>query len=190
MPIVLVSGLPRSGTSLMMQLLTAGGLPPLSDQIRTADEDNPRGYFELESVKAGLDWLDRASGHVVKLISALLIELPEDRGPYRVVFMRRRLDEVLASQKKMLARRGESLGSEDDDEAMKSRFAGHVEEVEAWMRGRADVETLFVSYNRLVAEPAAQIARVNDFVGGNLDLEAAQRAVDPSLYRNRGESGR
>lgn len=181
-PFVLVSGLPRSGTSLMMQMLDAGGLTPLTDQIRTADEDNPRGYYELETVKSGdTGWLAGARGKVTKLISQLLLGLPEG-GPYKIVFMRRPLPEVLASQKKMLARRGEALGA--GDEQMTSTFAVHLEEVEAFLRRREDIDTLFVSYNRLVADPQPQIERLVSFLP-ELDAAAMAPVIDPTLYRNR-----
>ena len=185
-PIILVSGLPRSGTSLMMQLLTAGGLSPITDSIRAADEDNPRGYFELEEVKSSQQWIENAGGKVVKLISQLLLELPPG-GPYKVLFMRRKLEEVLASQKKMLARRGEPVGSTDEE--MSDMFAAHVEEVESFIRSRDDIDALFVSYARLVIEPVAQVQRIRRFLEGStevaLDTEKMAAAVDPNLYRNR-----
>lgn len=166
----------------MMQMLEAGGLPPLTDSVRAADEDNPRGYLELETVKSGdTTWLADAEGRAVKLISQLLLGLPEG-GPYKVVFMRRRLEEVLASQKKMLARRGEPAGASDDE--MTSTFATHVEEVESFLRGRDDIETLFVSYSRLVTAPEGQIARLAAFLP-EIDAAAMATAIDPSLYRNR-----
>jgi hypothetical protein len=189
--VYIVSGLPRSGTSMMMQMLHRGGLPVLTDQVRTADEDNPRGYFELERVKQTRDdpsWVQEARGKVVKLISWLLLELPD--GPpqgvrYKVVFMRRDLDEVLRSQRKMLERRGED-GSGRDDE-MKELFVSHLAEVEEWLRSREDVDVLFVSYKRMVDAPHTGAARINEFLGGALDIEAMLASVDPALYRNRKE---
>lgn len=171
----------------MMQMITRGGIEPLTDEIRQADEDNPRGYYELEAVKDTSDfsWLERARGRVVKVISQLLLEVPVS-VPLKVVFMRRRLDEILASQRKMLERRNEPLPAEGDDEQMKEIFAAHVEEVEAFLRGRDDIEVLFVSYNRLVADPERQAKRVAEFLG--LDIGDMIRAVDPDLYRNRSES--
>lgn len=181
-PFILVSGLPRSGTSLMMQMLDAGGLTPLTDSIRTPDEDNPRGYYELETVKSGdTGWLADARGKVTKVISQLLLGLPEG-GPYKVIFMRRPLAEVLASQKKMLERRGEEPGA--GDEQMMSTFAAHLEEVEGFLRGRDDIDTLFVSYTRLVTDPASQLERLTRFLP-ELDAAAMGAAIDPDLYRNR-----
>lgn len=188
---VLVSGLPRSGTSLMMQMLQRAGIAPVTDGERVADEDNPRGYYELERVKqiaTDRGWLAGARGRVVKLISQLLMELPPG-GPYRVIFMRRRLDEVLASQRRMLTRRREHTELHRADFTMKETFAGHLEDVENWLRSRADIATLYVNYNRLIADPARQIARILPFLeaGGfsGLDGAAMGEAIDPALYRNR-----
>ena len=182
---VIVSGLPRSGTSLMMQMLVAGGLDALADGLREADDDNPRGYLELEEVKgtaSDAGWVDRARGKVVKVISQLLPSLPADRE-YRVIFMRRNLDEILASQKRMLERRGEPW--QDDDESMKSVLAAHVEESETWLRTAEHAQVLFVSYNRLVGDPGPQIERVRNFVHDGLDAGAMATKLDPELYRNR-----
>ncbi len=200
--IVLVSGLPRSGTSMMMQMLAAGGLEIVSDEERTADVDNPRGYYELESVKrtkADPSWLDRAEGKVIKLIASLLMDLPEagdtgspdnvlvdagsGRRRYKVVFMRRHLDEVLRSQRKMLRHRGED--SDMDDAEMKELFVSHLEQVEAWLRTRDDIDALFVSYNRLIENPRRAAERVTGFLAVDMDVDAMLAAVDPSLYRNR-----
>jgi len=183
--IYLVSGLPRSGTSLMMQMLHSGGLPAVTDRIRTADDDNPRGYYELEDVKRTTDWIGDAGGKVVKLISQLLMELPETGHQYKVIFMRRRLDEVLASQRKMLVRRGEESPQEQLDSDMKELFIAHLEEVEMWLRSRSDVSSLFINYNRLVTDPRPIAERINLFLGGTLNEDAMVAAVDPDLYRNR-----
>lgn len=183
--IVVVSGLPRSGTSMMMRMLEAGGLEPLTDEIRSADDDNPRGYYELEAVKrtdADPTWLDNAAGKVVKVISALLADLPTGQR-YKVIFMRRDLEEVLASQLKMLDHRGEDRG--DSDQAMKERFVAHLEEVETLLRSRDDMDTLFVNYRRTVEQPQKTITRVADFLDMDLDRERMHEVVEPELYRNR-----
>ena len=188
-PIYVVSGLPRSGTSMMMKMLEAGGLEPVTDGIRSADNDNPKGYYELEAVKRTKQdpsWVVPARGKVVKVISQLLQDLPATES-YKIVFMRRNLDEVLASQQKMLVNRDEIDGAVDD--AMKSNFAGHVEEVEGWMRASEHVEVLFVSYNRMQAESASQIERVAKFMDAKLDKDQMATVVDPSLYRQRKGSG-
>lgn len=189
-PICVVSGLPRSGTSMMMRMLTAGGLPALKDDIRKADEDNPRGYFELERVKDLHDeqdksWLRGARGKVVKIISQLLESLPAENN-YQVIFMERNLDEVLASQAKMLDRRGEEAG-EAGDEAMKEMFLEHLSKVRFILRRRPQFETLYCSYAEVVAHPRREAERVNEFLGGTLDPEAMVEVVEPKLYRNRVE---
>jgi len=185
--IFVVSGLPRSGTSMLMRMLEAGGLPSVTDGERSADEDNPRGYYELEAVKRtdkNDGWLDGAGGRAVKVISQLLANLPDSRS-YKVVFIRRNLDEILASQKKMLARRGESNDSTDDE--MKEMFVKHVDEVEAWLQNAAHMDVLYVSYNRIMADPAPQAARINRFFGGFLDEDSMRAVVEPDLYRNRAQ---
>ncbi len=184
-PIYVVSGLPRSGTSMMMKMLEAGGLEPVTDGIRSADDDNPKGYYELEAVKRTKQdpsWVEPARGKVVKVISQLLQDLPATEK-YKIVFMRRNLDEVLASQQKMLVNRDEQDAASDDD--MKSSFAGHVEEVEAWLRTSEHVEVLFVSYNRMQAESEGQIARVATFMDADLDSDKMATVIDPALYRQR-----
>lgn len=183
--ITVVSGLPRSGTSMMMSMLVAGGMQPLADGLRTADEDNPRGYFELEAVKRTRQdpgWLKEAGGKVVKIIAQLLFDLPEDHR-YRVIFMRRDLDEVLRSQKKMLERRGEPHGG--DDAEMKRTFIHHLEEVEEHLRKRPQCEVLFVNYRRAVEDPAPEVERIVRFLGADLDRAAMVAATDQSLYRQR-----
>lgn len=184
-PTCIVSGLPRSGTSMMMKMLDAGGLPPLTDELRTADEDNPKGYYELERVKqtaADPSWLAEADGRAVKVISRLLTDLPVDR-PYKVIFMRRQLDEVLASQRTMLERRGEEDATEAG--AMKETYVAHLQEIEDWLRRTPGMQVLFVSYNRLLAEPEAQAERVRAFLDRDLDLEKMVSVVDPALHRQR-----
>ena len=184
-PIYVVSGLPRSGTSMMMKMLDAGGLVPVTDNIRTADDDNPKGYYELEAVKrtkSDDSWVTDARGKVVKVIAKLLEDLPTTEK-YRVIFMRRNLDEVLKSQQKMLERRNELDGVADS--TMKESLAAHVEQVESWMRLAEHVQVLFVSYNRIQQESAKQIARVAEFCDCGLDQEAMTRVVDPQLYRQR-----
>jgi len=185
--IVVVSGLPRSGTSLMMKMLEAGGIPPLTDNVRAADEDNPKGYYEFERVKAlrqgDVAWIPLAEGKAVKVIAALLPYLP-DTHRYHVVFMRRAMPEVLASQRQMLIRRGEDPDKISDEE-MARLFQRHLQKVQTWMAQQPHLEYLEVSYNQLLASPDAVVGRVNRFLGGNLDVEAMKGVVDPSLYRQR-----
>lgn len=184
--IVLVSGLPRSGTSMMMTMLEAGGLTPLVDHIRTADEDNPKGYYEFERVKqieTDQAWLEEAKGKVVKMIAALLKHLP-DRYQYKVIFIRRNMDEILASQKQMLIRRGEPTDT-ISDEKMAALFERHVEQVTAWLAEQPNFETLYVHYTDVVQNPIQNARQINAFLGGALDEQAMTAAVDPNLYRQK-----
>ena len=186
-PVVVVSGLPRSGTSMAMKMLEAGGLEIVVDNIRTADEDNPKGYYEDERVKdlaemEDKQWLRQARGKVIKVVSSLLNYLPAS-NTYKVVFMRRNVHEVLASQTKMLARRNEESHTQDED--LLAMYDSHLEKVEFQLRFRSNFETLYLSYSDVIAEPAREAQRITDFVGGGLDAERMAGAVDGSLYRNR-----
>lgn len=187
-PIIVVSGLPRSGTSMMMKMLESGGLPIVTDEIRTADEDNPKGYFELEQVK-NLDkngdktWLRAHRGKVIKIISALLKDLPADNW-YKIVFMRRNLEEVIASQNKMLVRRGEPTDPEGDAKMLEN-YRSHLRKVEVMVKEQPNVRWLDVSYNDVVNDPRAPAETVARFLGGGLRTERLLAAVDRSLYRNR-----
>ncbi len=186
-PIIIVSGLPRSGTSMMMKMLEAGGVPPLTDEIREADKDNPKGYYEFERVKQ-LDkgdaaWLADTQGKVVKIISALLKHLPADYK-YRIIFMRRNMPEILASQRKMLIRRGENADDMDDGK-MAALFEKHLQGTIRWIDSQPNVSVLYVHYSDMLADPTPQIKRVNEFLGSRLDETAMAGVVDPALYRNR-----
>ena len=185
--VTVVSGLPRSGTSMMMKLLEAGGLLPLTDNIRTADEDNPKGYYEFERVKqlpkGDVAWLPDAQGKVVKVIAALLPSLPGGYH-YRVIFMQRAMPEVLASQRQMLVRRGEDP-DKIPDEVMANLFQKHLKQVDTWMSGQSNVQRLDVNYNEMLKNPAPFIAQVNQFLGGQLDVPQMAQVVDPSLHRQR-----
>jgi LPS sulfotransferase NodH len=184
--ITVVSGLPRSGTSMMMQMLAAGGISPMTDEVRAADSDNPRGYYELEKVKhlrQDHTWLKDAVGKAVKIVHLLLMELPADRD-YRVILMQRDLEEVLRSQATMLERSVRS-GAAMEPERLTQVYANQLTNVRRWLAERSCFKVLEVNYREVLAEPAAVLARVNHFLGGGLDLEAMQCAIDPALYRNR-----
>lgn len=187
--VIIVSGLPRSGTSMMMKMLEAGGIPPITDKLREADEDNPKGYYEFERVKlmdkGDTSWVVDARGKVVKVISALLKHLPPGET-YRVVFVRRNMPEVLASQRKMLIRRGEDPDKMDDAQ-MAMLFEKHLKQVEEWLAAQPNFRVLYVHYSDVLADPLPQIARINDFLGGALNTGSMAEAVDPNLYRNRQE---
>lgn len=187
-PVTVVSGLPRSGTSMMMQMLQAGGIEPLTDEERPPDPDNPEGYYELERVKdlpeGDTTWLDAAEGRAVKVISALLAHLPEGYR-YQVVFMRRDIDEVLDSQRRMLERQGQA--DEVDEDELRTKFLEHLDEVQAWAAGREAIELVTIDYNAILEEPRAELDRLEAFFQQELDIEAMADVVDPELYRQRGD---
>ena len=184
--ITIVSGLPRSGTSLMMQMLEAGGLPPLTDGERTADDDNPRGYYEYEAVKSTRQdpsWLAAAPGHVVKMVHVLLQDLPPQYA-YRVVFMTRALAEVVRSQRVMLERAGRA--PKLPDEQLRAVYASQYAKMQQWLSKQPNFDVLWVDYNALIADPAPAVAAVGAFLGGELDEAAMRAVIDPDLYRQRG----
>lgn len=185
--IPIVSGLPRSGTSLMMSMLAAGGLEVLTDQLRTPDDDNPVGYFELEEVKKLIkgenSWLARSNGKAVKVISTLLPYLP-DGYHYRIIFMRRAIEEVLASQRKMLINRGENPDKISDDQ-MAEMFKKDVQQSERWINSQAHATRIDINYKQLIDNPRSLVAEINIFLGGGLDEDRMMGVIDASLYRQR-----
>jgi argonaute-like protein implicated in RNA metabolism and viral defense len=184
--VTIVSGLPRSGTSMTMKMLEAGGLPVFVDNIRTADEDNPKGYYELEKVKqieSDKSWLPDAKGKVVKMVSELLKHLPADHK-YKIVFMRRKIEETLASQQQMLIRRGEPT-DKVSDEKMTELFRKHLVRLAAWIEKQPNIEILYVNYSDAMANPTQEVKKINDFLGGGLNMEAMAAVADPKLYRQR-----
>jgi hypothetical protein len=183
--LTIVSGLPRSGTSMMMRMLESGGLPVLTDDVRTPDDDNPNGYYEFEAVKQTKEdpsWLEGSEGKAVKMVYRLLYDLPASRS-YRVLFMRRHIDEVLASQRVMLQRHGLAEGV--SEEQMAALFRAEIDAFYQWVKRQRHIEMLDVDYNRVVQNPKAEIDRVNSFLGNILDVDAMASVVDSSLYRNR-----
>jgi len=184
--ITVVSGLPRSGTSMMMSMLKAGGIEPLIDGIRKADEDNPKGYFELERVKKVKEdnaWLEDAKGRLVKIITQLLTQLPSTYR-YKVIFMRRNIDEILASQKQMLIRRG-TYDASVRDEDMGKMLLAHADQVCRWAATQEHIDCIDADYNAILADAAPHIDRINQFLGGGLNTEAMTAVVDQALYRQR-----
>jgi hypothetical protein len=183
--IAIVSGLPRSGTSMMMQTLQAGGMLLLTDHQRPPDEDNPRGYFEFEPAKRiarDQSWLPQAQGKAVKLVCPLLRHLPQEYQ-YNIIFMRRALNEVLASQQAVLCRRGAQGGP--DDATVLPLFARHLTEVTAWIAQQPNMRVVYLDYHDVLRAPAQELARVRDFLATGLDLDAMVSVVDECLYRHR-----
>lgn len=188
--IVIVSGLPRSGTSMLMQMLEAGGIEILTDRVRGADESNPQGYYELERVKEldkGGDpsWLVDARGRAVKIVSWYLRHLPSSNN-YKILFMHRDLGEVLASQAQMLERRAED--SATDDGRLRELYIGHLAKAARELASRSCFDVLDLRYGDVLADPDAVAGRVCRFLGGRLDPEAMAATVKPELYRNRSET--
>ncbi len=184
--ISIVSGLPRSGTSMMMRMLDAGGMDVMTDHIRKADEDNPKGYYEFEKAKKireEASWLDSAQGKVFKMVSMLLYDLPSDRN-YKIVFMKRNMDEILASQRRMLIRQGRAV-QEPDDKEMGIIFAKHLRHAEEWLGQQKHTDVLYMNYNEIIRNPGAHADILNSFFDSRLNAAAMAGVIDRNLYRNR-----
>jgi len=182
--IIVVSGLPRSGTSLMMQMLDLGGVPVVTDNVRTADPDNPRGYYEFEPVKKikeDASWLPATRGKAFKMVSQLLYDLPATEK-YRIVFMERDLDETLVSQEKMLQRLGRQSAPRAD---VKRAYLLHLERLRAWLEQQSYLAVLRIGYRDLISQAEDKARQIEAFLGEPLAIARMVTAVDPSLYRNR-----
>ena len=186
-PVIVVSGLPRSGTSLMMNILKAGGVELVTDNIRQSDEDNPLGYFELEAVKllgeGRVDWLAQSPGKVVKIITAQLQHLP-DQYEYKIIVMQRLISEVLASQRAMMARNNKNIESQNEAK-LGENYKQHLLKVYQWMERQRNVDFIRINYNQLLSNPTTSIEKVTHFLGKTMDGEAMIRAIDPTLHRQR-----
>lgn len=184
--IIIVSGLPRSGTSMIMNAIGAGGIEPLTDHIRAADEDNPKGYYEFEPVKKtkeDAEWLTDAAGKVVKMVYRLLYDLP-DTYWYKVVFTQRDLKEVLASQSKMLSRSKKSNGALPDKQ-MQALFAAELDKCKKWIAKQPNFKVLNVDHRDMINDSLNQSKMINAFLDGGLAVKEMAAVVDPELYRNR-----
>jgi len=185
--VTLVSGLPRSGTSMMMRMLAAGGMPVVTDNIREANEDNPNGYFELEKIKE-LDkddtWLKNEKGKAIKAIAALLPQLPRNIF-YYVIFMQRDMDEILASQRKMLERRGTADKADVSDDIMAAKYETYLKATCKWLEQQEHFHVIHVHYNGILRDPLGLAERINAFLGSSLDARKMAQVVDPNLYRQR-----
>ncbi len=189
--VLIVSGLPRSGTSMLMQMLRAGGMPILSDQLREADEDNPKGYLELEAVK-GLfrerGWFAESRGKALKVVIPLVCRLPPGCN-YRVLVIERDYDEILASQAKMIARRGEFIADTPDRrDRLRREYARLVVQTMSQLGQRADVRLLSIRHSEVMRDPWTNATLINEFAGGGLDCARMSRTVDRSLHRNRSKA--
>lgn len=173
---------------MMMKAIHAGGIEPVIDNVRKADEDNPKGYYEFEPVKKTKEdpsWLKSASGKVVKMVYRLLYDLPSDYQ-YRVVFTRRNLKEVMASQAKMLERSGKSGGGVRDAQ-MEALFAAELEKCEKWLAKQPNFKILYIGHRDMINDGPVQAQKINDFLDGGMDTDAMAAVVDPALYRNRNQ---
>ena len=185
-PIIIVSGLPRSGTSMMMKMLAEGGVPVITDELRRPDSDNPNGYFELETVRqmsqGNIEWLGNSAGKAVKVISALLEYLPPTYS-YKVIFLERDVHEVLASQRKMLLNRNEKeMGNEAE---IAAQIQNHLSVMKPWLVRQPNMEVLYVNYNSLMTEPVPLCERITKFLDLPLNQSRMLSVPDKKLYRNR-----
>jgi hypothetical protein len=186
--ITVVSGLPRSGTSMMMSALEAGGLPLLLDHIRGADANNPKGYYEFERVKKlpkGDDaWLWTAQGKAVKIISALLEFLPP-KFEYKVIFMERDLGEILSSQSRMLERNGKQADHPISQAEITQSYQDHLVKIKKFLDEGDWFQPLYVSYNDILQQPDTAFGKIAEFLNIGLDPEKMAQKVDPNLYREK-----
>jgi hypothetical protein len=187
-PIITVSGLPRSGTSMLMKMLEAGGIEIVSDGLRTADNDNPKGYFELEKVKQldkSMDkaWLKEFRGQAIKIVAYFLKHLP-DSNNYKVIFINRNLEEVMTSQNKMLANRNKPIDPAGEKKMIQS-FENHLWKIKNVVLNKPWFEVLYINHREVLTSPREQARRINRFLGGRLNEEKMAGVVDSKLYRNR-----
>lgn len=183
--VTVVSGLPRSGTSLLMQMLIVGGLPLLTDNHRPADENNRRGYYEdarVKSLHRDSSWLGEARGKAVKIIAQQLPHLPRSHR-YRVLLIERNIDEVLASQKAMISQLGS--GESSDPATLRAVYLRQLARLTNWLDLQPHIDTLYLRYADLLTDPSATLPRIADFLDTPLTISAMAAAIDPSLYRQR-----
>jgi hypothetical protein len=186
----IVTGVPRSGTSLVMQMLAAGGLPLLADDARPPDADNPRGYFECERVKriaSDASFVADAIGRALKIVVPLVRHLPASLAA-RVLFVDRDLDHVIASQERMLVRRGSAEAGAIEPARLAAILARQIDESRAFLVERTDTQVLRVEHSALLGDPHATATAIGAFLGGGLDAGAMAAAVDAALHRERGGS--
>jgi predicted AlkP superfamily phosphohydrolase/phosphomutase/tetratricopeptide (TPR) repeat protein len=185
--VIVATGLPRSGTSMLMQMLAAGGMDVLSDGLREADEDNPRGYFEFEPVKNLLKdskWLFEVRGRAVKIVVPLLAALPPGLA-CRVILCERNLEEVLDSQDRMLQRRNRPVPTPERRRMLKNEYACMLDRMKAMLARRPYTQLLVIEHSAVISGPLVTAESINKFLGGGLDIGKMAAAIDPSLHRNR-----
>ncbi|MFM7074874.1 MAG: alkaline phosphatase family protein [Planctomycetaceae bacterium] len=186
--VLVVSGLPRSGTSMLMRVLERGGVPLLVDRVRGPDDSNRLGYYEYEPVKSlastGVSergWLAGARGRAVKVVAPLLRHLPPG-SPTRVIVLHRPLGQVLASQEAMKARLGTVAGATSAT-VLARQFGAEMERIDALVAARPAWQVLHVSYERMLADPEGECRRIGRFLAAPFDAAAAATAVEASQRR-------
>jgi hypothetical protein len=171
---------------MMMRMLAEGGIPVITDELRRADSDNPKGYFEFETVRqmstGNVSWLANAGGKAIKVISALLEHLPSNYS-YKIIFLERDLKEVLASQRKMLANRNEKSSAEDPE--IEAQIQKHLSAMKPWLVRQSNMEVLYVNYNSLLTNPEPLCEQITEFLGLPLNQTRMLAVPDKKLYRNR-----
>ena len=186
--VIVVSGLPRSGTSMMMQMLVAAGLTPFTDDKRNADESNPKGYYEADLVKqlaTHNSWVEQCDGKVVKVVAPLIHYLPQAAN-YKVIFMERDISEVLSSQESMLQRLDQD-GGNIQQERLAMVYASQVRQAKSALRVHGH-QVLPLQYVDVLSDPEQAAAGLAEFLGVELELKQAVSVVDPNLYRERAGS--
>ncbi|MBN1925998.1 MAG: alkaline phosphatase family protein [Prolixibacteraceae bacterium] len=187
-PIIVVSGLPRSGTSMMMQLLENAGIPVYTDEARKADESNPKGYYEHEKVKQlvrNSKWLGEAKGKAIKIVLPLLYKIPASLN-YKVILMKRDMEEIIESQHRMLVNSGK-IKEGTYAPGIEEIYRKYVDKMEGWAQKNKNIELLEVDYNQALANPTEIIHRVTGFLKLEKDTKILSKSIDPKLYRTKNE---
>lgn len=182
--ILVVTGLPRSGTSLLMQMLESGGIAPLTDNVRKPDVDNPKGYYEFERVKDlpfDVEWIENARGKVVKVNGPLVTYLPATYQ-YKIIYVDRNIHEIIQSQNTMI---GHRTGKKDENPDAIHDMLEVATMMLNWLKNQRNINLLIVDYNKMVSDPLPAISKIVEFVGDGLDEKKMLEAVDEKLYRNR-----
>ena len=185
--IIVVSGLPRSSTAMMMKMLKEGGIQILSDDVKKPDDNNPQGYFEYDLVsklpEGKTDWLEEAEGKVVKVISYFLHHLPP-KHEYRVLFMERNFSEILKSQKKTIIEEKQKIHKKED-KMMEDYYKTHIKQTKEWLSLQPNFSVIYLSYNELVKNPNQDLSKLSNFLEHELNLDKMSKAIDQNLYRQR-----
>jgi len=183
--IIVVSGLPRSGTSLMMNMLSVGGIPVFIDGKRLSDDSNPNGYFEFDKVKYlknDASWIPQVRGKAIKIISNLLEYLPENER-YKIIFIERDINEIIASQESMLKRFGKS---QVNNAELKKSFIKHLNYIKPYLDNGPNIDVTYLNYRRIIDNPEYAVNNIFYFLGiHHINKKLMEQVVDPSLYREK-----